>query len=89
MAKKLELVIQSCEECPYLKYDGYYSMSTDSGYDCNHHKGGKRIVDSGDIAKYERACRDYKKSLETLFPQAGPALPDPFTIPEWCPLEDA
>jgi hypothetical protein len=42
MAKKIELIINNCSECPYSEYDNYYSMSTNSGWDCK--LTGERIA---------------------------------------------
>lgn len=42
--KKIELIVNTCSECPYCEYDGHYGMSYDSGYDCKHDKGSGRLV---------------------------------------------
>ena len=42
--KIINLYVNVCDDCPYLNYDPHYSMSTASGYDCEHDKGG-RIID--------------------------------------------
>ena len=47
------IVAGSCHNCPYCRYDSYYSMSTDSGYDCEHEDGG-RIADDSQIEIYRR-----------------------------------
>ena len=37
MKKLLHLEIEdSCENCPYCRYNPHYSMSHDSGYDCEN-----------------------------------------------------
>jgi hypothetical protein len=35
--KKINLQISNCMECPFCHYDGHYTMSQNSGYDCEHH----------------------------------------------------
>lgn len=47
MKKIINLVVESCSECPYCRYDGNYNRSRDSGYDCS--QTGKRIVDDWDV----------------------------------------
>lgn len=43
--RHLELFLDKCENCPYCQYDGYYSNTTDSGWDCNHPDRCRRIPD--------------------------------------------
>lgn len=38
----------TCENCPFIDYDGNYGRSYDSGYDCNH-SNLFRIVDDWEI----------------------------------------
>ncbi len=64
--------IKCCDECPYLHYDAFYSMSTDSGYDCK--KVQRRVIDDGDMVVLKNGinvCRN-----------------EPIEIPNWCPLPD-
>lgn len=49
MTRLLELVIIGCDDCPYFRYDAYYSRSTDSGYRCDHPKGPGRIIDESKV----------------------------------------
>jgi hypothetical protein len=44
--KSINLVIKTCDECPFCTYDGDYGLSHDSGYDCKKVK--RRIVDDWD-----------------------------------------
>lgn len=73
MSKILFLEITCCSQCPYLEYDSYYDMSTDSGWDCNHSNGKGRIIDDAE--------------LKMLKHHDGPKLPVD-TVPDWCPLPD-
>lgn len=71
MSKLLHMVITGCNQCPYCIYDGYYDMSSDSGYDCWHDNAPHiRLVDDGELKLYE----DHD----------GPSVLD--GVPEWCPL---
>ena len=75
MSTSKELVIPKitkCDECPYCQYDGYYSIGTDSGYDCK--KINKRIIDEGDTMIHKNGINVYKN--------------EPIKIPDWCPLPD-
>jgi hypothetical protein len=47
--KILYLEIEKCSECPYHNYDAHYSMSKDSGYDCDKMSPYKRIIDDYDL----------------------------------------
>ncbi len=50
--RKLELKLKTCEECPYFRYDPFYSMQTDSGYDCwNNDAPHMRIINDSQIGK--------------------------------------
>lgn len=72
MAKEIHIVVNSCIECPYCKYDGYYDRSHDSGYDCSHPNSPvNRIVDDWDVDNPNN-----KK------PKGWP------DIPEKCPLKN-
>ena len=75
--KQLNLEISSCSECPYCKYDSYYSMGKDSGYDCS--KCHKRIIDDwewNNTNNPNRIVQDYDNSY---------SIP----TPKWCPLKDS
>ncbi len=78
------IVNDSCHNCPYMEYDSFYSMSTDSGYDCTHEDGG-RIANDYHIDQH----RDKLKEAERLplFPETVEDR-DPMSIPDWCPLEE-
>ena len=78
------IVTDSCHNCPYSRYDSYYSMSTDSGYDCEHEDGG-RIADDSQIEIYRRKKEEAERL--PLFPEEV-TDPNPMSIPDWCPLED-
>lgn len=76
MSKILFLEITSCDQCPYLDYNGDYGRSYDSGYDCHHPDDeiwGKRIIDDG--------------ALKALKDHDGPKLTEG-AVPDWCPLLD-
>lgn len=47
----LHLELESCDDCPYRKYNGDYGRSYDSGWDCRHDEGYFRIVDDKDNKK--------------------------------------
>ena len=90
MSKKkvLKMIIEgTCDKCPYLEYDGSYSMSSDSGYDCTHPDTYRRIVDDGIISNYHKKLKEIKESKQTFFPKSDD-LKNPLNIPEWCPLKD-
>ncbi len=71
MRRRLELDINTCEDCPCLRYNVYYSMSEDSGYDCeNINAPHTRIINDSDIKK------EIKKSGKKWN----------YEIPDWCPL---
>ena len=78
MAKLLKKRIKSCQDCPYCRYDGHYSMSEDSGWNCEHDEGSaNRIADDGAVDEWEQSRKKNKG-------------PHPLTvIPEGCPLPDA
>ena len=43
--KQLNLQIKNCGDCPFCKYDHYYDMQTNSGFNCEHDQIGiKRIL---------------------------------------------
>lgn len=72
MRRRLEMDIATCEECPWCKYDGYYSMSCDSGYDCtNPNATHSRLVNDSDVNS---------KIFYNKKPKGWPPIPD------WCPL---
>lgn len=88
VTKRIELVVYTCSECPYLVYDSYYDGVQDDGYDCN--KTGKRVADSGVLDKYAKTKKEYRESQKTLLPMSKEEIPPyPLSIPSWCPLEDA
>ena len=72
--KKIELYVNTCNDCPYCQYDGNYGISYDSGYDCSHNNGG-RIID------------DYHWN-NTNNPKRLNLTHERIPIPDWCPLQD-
>lgn len=72
MEKKIELIINNCSECPFLRYNSDYGRSFDSGYDC--YKAYKRIIDD-----YEY---DNTNNPKNMCKNGDVPIP----IPEWCPL---
>lgn len=74
-AKVLSLEINCCAECPYCQYDGYYSMSQDSGMDCHHPKspGSGRIVNEGSYISIRN------RTMENTIASG---------VPDWCPLDN-
>jgi len=85
--KKLNIIIETCDQCPYCVYNGDYNIGYDSGHDCS--QTGNRIYNDNEVAKFYNKRREYKKSLNTLFPMDKSEEPEiPWKIPEWCPLED-
>lgn len=81
--KKLNIIINSCEDCPYC----IYNIGYDSGYDCS--KTGDRIYNDNEASKFYKKDKEYLKSLSTLFPMDISEKPKaPWSIPQWCPLED-
>ena len=75
----------SCYHCPYARYDSYYSMSTDSGYDCTHEDGDGRIASDYQIDQHRK--KETEAERLPLFPETVED-PDPMSFPDWCPLED-
>ena len=78
MSKQISVVVESCQECPYCRYDSDYGRSYDSGYDCDHperpgdsSRSSKRIVDDWDV-----------NNSNNPKPAGWPP------IPSWCPLSD-
>jgi len=71
--KKIVKKVESCSDCPYLRYDPDYGKSYDSGYNCD--KKDRRIIDDYDYSNPNNPTR------LTLTTHKIP-------IPEWCPLED-
>lgn len=61
MRRRLEMDIATCEECPYLKYNFYYSMQEDSGYDCENvnAKYTRIINDSDKLRKWNYEIPDW------------------------------
>lgn len=51
--KVINEIVESCWDCPYHSYDSHYSMSTDSGYDCDN--AGKRIIDDYESSAIHKA----------------------------------
>ena len=52
MRRRLEMVLATCEQCPWCRYDSYYSISKDSGYDCRNldlKSNNNRIIDDGNF----------------------------------------
>ena len=87
MRKQLNIIIErTCSNCPYEEYDGFYSMSRDSGHDCG--KTGKRIANDGELKAFGELDGEYWESQSTLFPMEERPV-NPMLIPDWCPLEDA
>lgn len=96
MKKRLELVIQdTCDSCPFCICDAHYSMSYDSGYDCdhpdfNHKKHSRRLADDYDFTRYKEQQNIIKNNTKELFPvkiENKDILKYPLNIPESCPLE--
>ena len=79
------IVNDSCHNCPYMEYDSFYSMSTDSGYNCTHEDGDGRIANDCQIDQYEKKQKEAERL--PLFPETVED-PNPMSIPDWCPLED-
>lgn len=76
--KRVVFEFDSCDDCPFLRYDGDYGRSYDSGWDCHHEKGGFRIVDEGGYKE-----REEKNWYGTVECRIGKPFPDR------CPLPDA
>jgi len=91
MKKRLDILIENtCHNCPFCVYDSHYTLSNDSGYDCEHPNGQKRIADDYVIEDHTRKIGEWLKSQETLFPMAREGVgPNPMGVPKWCPLPDA
>lgn len=84
--KKIEQYVNICSDCPYIRYDSYYSIGTDSGYNCFHPDSRRRrIVDDWQIDQYNEKVREAERL--PLLPLTVED-PDPFTAPDWCPLEE-
>ena len=79
------IVTDSCHNCPYSEYDSHYSMSYDSGYDCNHADGKGRIADDWKIDQHRKKIEEAERL--PLFPEEV-TEPNPMSIPDWCPLDD-
>lgn len=81
--KILHIEIESCNTCPYQRYDPDYGTCYDSGYDCS--LTGKRLVNDGELKTYKKKKKEYLESSNTFFP-----IPEPIdivsNIPEWCPI---
>jgi len=75
--KKIELELDCCDECPYLRFDPDYGRSYDCGWDCGHSQGGFRIADEGSIQDREK-----NKWYGTVSCRIGKPFPDK------CPLSD-
>lgn len=87
MKKYILEIVDNCHGCPYCNYSVYYSMHEDSGYDCEHEEGQKRICNDSELYSYNKELEELAESKKTLFPREE-ELEDPLTIPEWCPLPD-
>ena len=74
--KIIIMEIESCSDCPYCRYDGYYDCSKDSGYDCS--AKNKRIIDDWDWDNHNNPNR-LKKDFDD-----GVDIP----MPDWCPLQE-
>ena len=79
------IVNDSCHNCPYMEYDSFYSMSTDSGYYCTHEDGKGQIASDSQIDQYKKKQKEAERL--PLFPEKVED-PNPMSIPDWCPLED-
>ncbi len=88
MQKLVHVIVDThCLGCPFVRYDGDYGMSYDSGYNCEHPDAKQyRIADDGDISAHRNKWMAYNKSLNTLFPIPKPEGDNPMAIPSWCPL---
>ncbi|MCK9445624.1 hypothetical protein M0Q50_01885 [bacterium] len=79
MKREIYLEIESCNECPYCEYDSYYSLSSDSGYDCSQLH--ERIVNDWQISSYSEKLKIWEDSQKTLFKKSIEEKPvSPFTI---------
>jgi hypothetical protein len=76
--KRVIFEFDCCDDCPFVRYDGDYGRSYDSGWDCHHEKGGFRIADEG-------GWETWKKLEGQRYIQGR--LGQPF--PDDCPLPDA
>jgi hypothetical protein len=60
MRRRLEMDIATCEGCPYLRYNYYYNMQEDSGYDCeNINAKHTRIINDSDKSKWTYEIPDW------------------------------
>jgi len=73
MIKIVNVEVDTCSDCPYCHYDGYYDRSRDSGHDCS--LGDFRIIDD-----YEWDNTNNPKRLSLT--ESG------IPIPKICPLPD-
>lgn len=74
MSRTLEMEIFECSECPWCRYDGYYSIGKDSGYDCYH-------PNSAPTNQINRIVEDWEvNNSNNKKPKGWPPIPD------WCPL---
>ena len=74
MKKIVKIIVEStCKSCPYCRYDPYYDISHNSGYDCEHPESiyYKRIVDDWEVDNSNN-----KK------PKGWPPIPKECPLPE-------
>jgi len=71
--KKLDILVRGvCYNCPFCRRSEYYSVSEDSGFDCENPEGFMRIANDKEVREYT----------------SGKTKKNPMWIPDWCPLPD-
>lgn len=76
--KRVVFQFDSCDDCPFLRFNPDYNIGYDCGWDCGHDEGGFRIADEGSVQE-----REENKWHGTVECRIGQPFPDR------CPLPDS
>jgi len=79
--KRINLTVEGCADCPFLRFDDGKTEEMDAGWDCS--LVSKRVVDEGDRFDFTEG-EELPMTLEPIMRAAGLHI-----YPDWCPLPDA
>jgi len=85
--KRINLTIEGCADCPFLRFDDGKTREQDAGWDCSL-AGNRRVVDEGDHWDFTESepgepGEELPTTLEPVMRAAGIHM-----YPDWCPLPE-
>lgn len=87
MSRKIELIVNGCDDCPFCRYDGNYNIGFDAGWDCEHPDiDWFRIVDEGGYEQIRKGS-GVESRIGHVFPDKCP-LPKQTNTPVAVLTED-